>query len=156
MKEVTRRQSDIMLAQAQILDKNVIKILRVIEKIDRHNADIVWLKDQIKLGSNADPIFIINKVKTKFTDFADKIRECDDIFFATTKKITSSKYIKNDERKQFMLNFVQTVQKNILNLQAAEKEIIWKMLNEILDAVILYRTTDPNDPYPQNISSGSS
>lgn len=147
LRKLTRQQEKIMLEQAYILDKNVMRILRIAEKIERGNVKIGWLRREIDMGSRADPVFIMNKVKTKIADFGKRIYAKDEEFFTNTESFKDEKYIKNDDRKEFMLGFISMIQKNITRVPEEQKNKVWDYLIELTDAVYKYRDADPEDSF---------
>ena len=145
--KLTRAQERIMLEQATILDKNVMRVLRVAEKVDKNNPQIGWLRKEVDMGSRADPMFIMNKIKSKIFDFSEHIYAKNEAFFTENNGFINEKYVKNDARREFMVGFIQMIQKNISKVPANQKEQVWGYLIELTDAIFKYRDADPDDTF---------
>ncbi len=147
MHPVSSTQKKIMLEMANTIDKNILKVLRIATQIDRHNPNLRWLKGEISMAVQMDPMLLTNKIKYKMVDFVDRIRERDEQFFQTSEVFLDEKYIKFDERRDFMISFVRMIQASIAKITQEKKVEIWDSLNQIVDCLIEFRDTDPNDPF---------
>lgn len=137
----------IMLDMATKIDIHILKVIRIATQIDRHNVNLQWLKSEISMATQMDPMLLTNKIKSKMLDFKEQILNRDEDFFKTSNAFMDEKYIKNDERKEFMINFVKMIQSNIEKVSEDQKKNIWDALTVIVNCVIEFRHADPRDPY---------
>jgi hypothetical protein len=80
---------------------------------------------------------MLERAIDKLWDNKDKIIERD-LAFLINKKVTS-KYIKDDSRKEWMEGMIDFVRNRYTDLSPDELEYVWKCINNMLQAVIKYR-----------------
>ncbi len=144
--KLTSRQMSSMLDKTKILDRNLLRILKIAQKISSQPAKIAWLRNEISIGSLSDPTFIMNKVKCRITDYSNKILAKDEQFFLTTNTYMEEKFDKDEER-EFVIAFIRMIQKSFADASVENRTIVWNYLTELTTAVLEYRDIDPNDPF---------
>ncbi len=144
--KLTSRQMSSMLDKTKILDRNLLRILKIAQKISSQPAKIAWLRNEISIGSLSDPTFIMNKVKCRITDYSNKILAKDEQFFLTTNTYMEEKFDKDEER-EFVIAFIRMIQKSFADASVENRTIVWNYLTELTNAVLEYRDIDPNDPF---------
>jgi hypothetical protein len=112
------------------------RIIAIAEAIDPKNHYIEWVKQQIHLFRKIDKENIIRRMKDKLWDYRNEIMAHNMEFFKTNQ---FSKYIKNDERKQFMHSFIGMLQKKFDDLKPEESAEIWDNVEKLLIACIEYK-----------------
>jgi hypothetical protein len=124
----------------QYFNRQVSNIFKVIDSQDdsvSNNPDVDWLRRVTKIIRNENPPYMLERAVDKLWDNKDKIIERDSAFLIN-KKMTS-KYIKNDSRKEWMEGMMDFVRNRYTDLSPDETECVWKCINNMLQAVIKYR-----------------
>lgn len=123
----------------QYFNRQVSNIFKVIDNKDdsiQHNPDVDWVRRITKIVRNENPPYMLEKSIDKLWDNKDAIIERNVDFFNS--EITG-KYIKNDERKEWMEGLVGFVRSRYAALQTDELDHVWNCINNMLQAVIKYR-----------------
>lgn len=124
----------------QYFNRQVSNVFKVIDnKYDsiNHNPDIDWIRRITKILRNENPPYMIERSVDKLWDNKDKIIERDSDFLVN-KKVTS-KYIKDDSRKEWMEGMIDFIRNRYTELSPDDLEHVWKCVNNMLQAVIKYR-----------------
>jgi hypothetical protein len=111
-------------------------VIKYAEKIDPHNANIAWVKDQIFIVHKLDKENIIKRVQDKFWHYRQEIMDRNIEFFTNNQ---FSQFIKNDQHKSFMYSFVNMIKKKVLGLSEPELNILWTYMEVILKCCVAYK-----------------
>lgn len=114
----------------------IFKVIEIAEKVDPKNYYVSWVKQQVHLFRKIDKENIIKRVKDKIWHYREEVMNHDLNFFYANQY---SQYIKEDENKQFMYSFINMLKKKIKDLSEEEKEIIWGLLEKVLETCIRYK-----------------
>ena len=115
----------------------VFDLIYIAENVDPKNYYITWVKQQIDIFRKIDKENIIKRMKNKLWENHKQIMNHDLDFFKQDKHIT--KYIKNDENREFMFSVINMLKKKIETLSPEELEAVWNVLEQILAACIDYK-----------------
>lgn len=114
----------------------IFKIIGIASSIDPKNYYIVWVKQQIDLVRKIDKENIIKRCHEKFWYYREEICSHNLDFF---NKNEFSRFIKNDDNKSFMYGFVNMLKKKVNDLSEDQTNIIWNLLEKILETCIRYK-----------------
>jgi len=124
----------------QYFNRQVSNVFKVIDNKDdsiSHNPDVDWVRRITKILRNENPPYMLERAVDKLWDNKDKIIERDSVFLLN-KKVTS-KYIKDDSRKEWIEGMVDFIKNRYTDLSPDELGHVWKCINNMLQAVIKYR-----------------
>jgi hypothetical protein len=124
----------------QYFNRQMSNIFKVIDNKDdsiNHNPDVDWVRRITKILRNENPPYMLERSIDKLWDNKDKIIERDSAFLLN-KKVTS-KYVKDDSRKEWIEGMIDFVRNRYTDLSPDELEHVWKCINNMLQAVIKYR-----------------
>jgi hypothetical protein len=118
-------------------NRQVSKITKVAKQIDPNDVNVEWIQRAVRVLRAESPLLILEKCMDKLWDNRAKIIACDRNFFVKTGNF--SKYIKNDENKQWLEGVVEMVRRKQSVLTEKQLQLIWECLNQMLHYVIQYR-----------------
>jgi hypothetical protein len=124
----------------QYFNRQVSNIFKVIDGKDDsiiNNLDVDWVRRVTKIIRNENPPYMLEKSVDKLWENRDAIisKNAD---FLLTKEVVN-KYIKNDERKEWMEGMCDFIRSKYTSLNSTELEYMWKCINAMLQSVIKYR-----------------
>ena len=124
----------------QYFNRQVSNIFKVIDTKDdsiQNNPDVDWLRRITKIIRNENPPYMLEKSVDKLWDnrFAILAKDADFL----VKKELVSKYIKNDERKEWMEGLMSFIRSKYLILNPTELDYLWNCINAMLQSVIKFR-----------------
>jgi hypothetical protein len=111
-------------------------LINVAESIDPKNTHVTWVKQQIDIFRKIDRENIIRRLKDKMWDYREQIMNKDLDFF---KQNQFSKFIKNDDNRQFMYSIINMLKKKIETLEPEAIEVIWDIILQLLMSCIEYK-----------------
>lgn len=114
----------------------LFKLLKICQKIDPHNIELEWMRKQLSLARSIDPLLIINKCSNKIWAYREQIIEENEVFFLHNKYST---YIKNDENKSFINEFINLLKTKFVQISTAEKKMLWSLMQSMLTAIVKYK-----------------
>ena len=124
----------------QYFNRQVSNIFKVIDTKDdsiQNNPDVDWLRRITKIIRNENPPYMLEKSVDKLWDNRVAILAKDADFLV--KKELVSKYIKNDERKEWMEGLMSFIRSKYLILNPTELDYLWNCINAMLQSVIKFR-----------------
>ena len=124
----------------QYFNRQVSNIFKVIDTKDdsiQSNPDVDWLRRITKIIRNENPPYMLEKSVDKLWDNRVAILAKDADFLV--KKELVSKYIKNDERKEWMEGLMSFIRSKYLILNPTELDYLWNCINAMLQSVIKFR-----------------
>jgi hypothetical protein len=124
----------------QYFNRQVSNIFKVIDTKDdsiQNNPDVDWLRRITKIIRNENPPYMLEKSVDKLWDNRIAILAKDADFLV--KKELVSKYIKNDERKEWMEGLMSFIRSKYLILNPTELDYLWNCINAMLQSVIKFR-----------------
>lgn len=123
----------------QYFNRQVSNIFKIIDsKLDEIQDDNVdWVRRVTKIIRNENPPMMLEKSIDKLWDNKEKILERNTEFLLQTEVV--GKYIKDDERKEFIEGLINFVRVKYKNLSKTETDDIWLCINNMLQAVIKYK-----------------
>lgn len=130
-----------MIKQAEILDTNVIRLIRIAAQLEKNNADIAYLLERARFLSGTDPMYLTRTIKDKIVPYADKIVARDERFFMAGDELLN-KYVGSDDSRVFVAHFVRMLQESATKVSSREKEIIWKHLDAIVAAATAFNAAE--------------
>lgn len=120
---------------------HIFKLLKISQRMEPSNIDLEWLRKQLALARDIDPLLIINKCSEKIWSYREQIIAEDDDFFL---KNQYSNFIKNDQNKSFISELVNLIKKRYTDLSLGEKKAIWLLIKGMLSAVARYKKVTGN------------
>lgn len=121
----------------KVFHTSVFDLIHIAESVDPRNYYVTWVKQQIDIFRKIDKENIIKRMKDKLWENHKQIMNRDLDFFKQDKHIT--KYIKNDENREFMFSVINMLKKKVDILSPEELEAIWDVLERILSSCIDYK-----------------
>ena len=124
----------------QYFNRQVSNIFKVIDGKDDsiiNNLDVDWVRRVTKIIRNENPPYMLEKSVDKLWENRDAIIDKNADFLL--KKEVTNKYIKNDERKEWMEGMIDFIRHKYTSLNDTELEYLWKCINAMLQSVVKYR-----------------
>lgn len=124
----------------QYFNRQVSNIFKVIDNKDDsiiNNLDVDWVRRVTKIIRNENPPYMLEKSVDKLWENRDAIISKNADFLLA--KEVANKYIKNDERKEWMEGMCDFIRSKYKALDDKELEYLWKCINAMLQSVIKYR-----------------
>ena len=129
-----KKISDIL----QRFNRQTSQIIKIIKMIEKNNIDIEWIQRVLRILRNENPPLVLEKCIDKFWDNRQKIIERDLDFF-TGGNGAYNKFIKEDERKEWIEGIIDMIKKKQKLLTGEQRTYIWDRLNNMLQCIIEYR-----------------
>lgn len=120
---------------------HIFKLLKVCQRFEPSNIDLEWLRKQLGLARDIDPLLIINKCAPKIWGFREQIIAEDDAFFLNNQY---DHHIKIDQNRSFIIELVNLIKKRIAGMSVVEKRAIWTMIKGLLISVTKYLKATEN------------
>jgi hypothetical protein len=122
----------------QTFNRQISQILKIVNNVQKNNIDVEWFQRILRIIRNENPPLVLEKCIDKFWDNREKIINRDVIFFMNGKQ-AYSKFIKNDERKEWIEGLIDLIQLKYKKLTNEQTVYIWDKLNSMLQCIIQYR-----------------
>jgi hypothetical protein len=114
----------------------IFKVFKICQKIEPNNIELEWLRKQISLARDIDPLLIINKCSNKIWAHREQIINEDESFFLNSQY---NNFIKNDENKSFISELVNLIKKRYIGISASEKKVLWNLIKAMLTSIVKYK-----------------
>lgn len=124
----------------QRFNRQTSQILKIMKIIEKNNMDIEWVQRILRILRNENPPLVLEKCIDKFWDNREKIIARDVDFFLAGNN-AYDKFIKNDERKEWIEGIIDMIKKKQKLLTEEQRDYIWDRLNNMLQCIIEYRIT---------------
>jgi hypothetical protein len=120
---------------------NVFKIVDMKDEISS-NANVDRVRRMVKILRHEAPLLMLERSVDKLWDNKDAIMSRNLDFLMA--KENSNKYIKNDERKEWLENLFNLIRNKYSELDKSETEYLWKCIDNMLKCAIKYRILQGN------------
>lgn len=114
----------------------IFKLLKICQKLDPDNIELEWLRKQLSLARDIDPLLIIHKCSNKVWMHREHIIEENEDFFL---KNNYNTLIKNDENKSFINEFIGLLKTKFVQISPSEKKILWSLIKAMLASIVKYK-----------------
>jgi hypothetical protein len=114
----------------------IFKTLKICQKIEPNNLDLEWLRKQVSLARDMDPLLIINACSDKVWEHREYIITENEDFFLNNEY---DEYIKDAENKSFMYELVNLIKKKYRAISDAERRALWTLVKAMLASVAKYK-----------------
>ena len=121
-------------------NRNISNIFKVIDTCDTNisnNPDIDWVRRIIKIVRYESPSLMLERCTDKLWDNREYIMTRNEAFILDNKN--TSKYIKDDEKKEWLERLVKFIGSKYKVLPPESLEILWGCINNMLEASIKYK-----------------
>ena len=112
-------------------------ILKIFKKTEKDNIDYIWGIKIINTIKNENPSFIIERCLEKLWDNKNYIMDRNEKFFLENN--IESKYIKDDERKEWLTGLIEFIKNKLNKLNTETKDFLWDKFNILLKLSIEYK-----------------
>lgn len=123
----------------QQFNRHLSKILKISQEVDKDNIDLEWIRRVVRILRDENPPLVLERCINKLWDNSEQIIARDKNFFIDNINDLNKKYIKNDERKEWIEGIVDYLRKKADILTKDQTEDVWDCLNGMLENVIKYR-----------------
>ena len=130
-----KKKNDII----QQFSRYLSRLLKTANEIDNGNVTLEWVTRVIRILRNENPPLVLEKCIDKLWDNSEKIIARDKDFFLDNIDDLNEKYIKKDERQEWIEGIVSHIKKKINVLSDDQTTDVWDSLNGMLENVIKYR-----------------
>jgi hypothetical protein len=114
----------------------VFAVLKICKKLDPKSIELQHLHNIASLARDTEYLLIISRCKDKMWLHREHIINRDENFFLKNK---FTQYIKDDENKSFMHSLVNVIQTGYRDISDTEKDMIWRLVQDMLKHVIEYK-----------------
>ena len=104
-----------------------------------HNSEVERVRKMIGLVRQISPSLMLEKSIDKLWENRESIVKRDAEFFLDNPTVKFKKFIKNDERKEFIHHMLKIIDTQIKLLTEDELDYMWNCVNEMLECVIKYK-----------------
>ena len=114
----------------------IFKTLKICQKIEPNNLDLEWLRKQVSIARDMDPLLIINACSDKVWEHREYIIAENENFFLNNKY---EEYIKDVDNKSFMYELINMIKKKYREISDAERKALWALVKSMLASVAKYK-----------------
>lgn len=117
----------------------IFKLLKICQKLEPNNINLQWLRKQLSLARDIDPLLIINKCADKIWTHREQIIDENEDFFLHNQYGQYIKNVKDNGNKSFISELVNLVKSKYQELSVTERKVLWTLTKNLLTLVAKYK-----------------
>jgi hypothetical protein len=138
MNKSERDLIDLKLKISDDFNREVSKLVKLVDTKIQGNLEVDSLKRLIKLGKSTDPLILINSCQDLLWKFRDLISEEKDQFFLDY-DYKDEQNVAIEEDKKFIESIIRLFKAAYKTYSSGEKKLIWKSLKQMLKFIIEFK-----------------